>query len=440
MNVAQIKQTIGDDVYDRLEKQANAEVGLALAMPLIDQYRREKWYQQRYLIPDLLPEIEHFHKLGLKFTPVDVINVLFRCKLAFALNVEDEYHRRAPGSLADESGFLIHWAEKADGYDTVVDRYLERMQGFIQEQTLITELSHFDNTPIIDPARNLYAFWEELFRKLDAPFSVYFDEPTLIEKHRIEEPHLRAYSQADAKRYFCAPSLGFTANGTTTYVYLYAGAWLRTFLDMLRVASFVYHTQIDFGQSGVELLPPQSPVILGRHSFGVNCWDEDAKKPWLRIPDGCLFLSFGYRGVSKMWLDDRAYAGIEKFMLEHKVIFDYLKNPWSARCIDDVAPAIEILSAATQVMDLGAKILLLYCCLEHLFVPAKMTEHNTKYIVGGIHALSPDLLPWFDRMYKIRCMYAHRGYVLKTDEVRGLVFESVANVAKLLVMKLANAR
>lgn len=50
---------------------------------------------------------------------MDVVNALFRCKLAFALKTEAEYHRRIPnGSYVDEYCFEIRWAEKTDGIKT----------------------------------------------------------------------------------------------------------------------------------------------------------------------------------------------------------------------------------------------------------------------------------------------------------------------------------
>lgn len=59
----------------------------------------------------------------------------------------------------------------------------------------------------------------------------------------------------------------------------------------------------------------------------------------------------------------------------------------------------------TQIPDDGAKLLLLYCCLKHLFVPEGYTRDNKKYIVGGINAVRPDLLKWFEELYKRRCTY-----------------------------------
>jgi hypothetical protein len=98
---------------------------------------------------------------------------------------------------------------------------------------------------------------------------------------------------------------------------------------------------------------------------------------------------------------------------------------------------LDILSSATQIPDLAAKILLVYCCLEHLFVPKNATTENKKYIVGGMNALGPRLLPWFDHLYNLRCAYAHKGFVLRDDETMGLVRDSIKNVMTLLVAKLA---
>ena len=406
-----------------------------MTLELVDKYRQERWYQQRFLFSDLIKECELFQRLGLKFSPLDVVNVLFRCKLAFALATEKEYDRRTPGvSYRDEYNFVINWADKANGIDAVIDQYLERIDAFIEEKTLLSGMSEFD-ARTIDPKVSVTSFFEGLFTKISAPFVIFLEDDQIVAKHKTAEPNLISYSEAEAKRYFCSPSLGFRTIGSSVYAQLYASAWLRTFFNMLRIGAFIYRPQIDFGMK-VEFSAPTFPTFLGSRSFGAYSWNEDAKKPWERIPDGCLFLSFGYRGLSNMWLDERIHAGIEKFMLEHKVIFQHLQNPWTDQNLNDIAPALEILSSATQTPDLGAKILLIYCCLEHLFIP-KDRGSDINYIIGAINAMDSSLLPWFHRLYKVRCAYAHKGYVLKDEEVQSLVlFESMGNIMKLLVMKI----
>jgi hypothetical protein len=138
-----------------------------------------------------------------------------------------------------------------------------------------------------------------------------------------------------------------------------------------------------------------------------------------------------------MWLDIRNFSKVKRFMLDHRAIFDHLKNPWNATNTGDVAPTLDILSSATQIPDLGAKILLIYCCLEHLFVPEQAGAENKKYIIGGLKALKPQLSSWFDKLYQQRCEYAHKGFVLRTDETWKLISDSMTNVMSLLVAKLS---
>ena len=123
--------------------------------------------------------------------------------------------------------------------------------------------------------------------------------------------------------------------------------------------------------------------------------DEDKREPCGKNTDGCLFLSFGYRGLTKAWFDRRTFPKIEKFMHNQRKIFEHLKNPWGTRSTQDIAPILDILSSATQIPDVGAKILLIYCCLEHLFVPKNAKSDNRKYIMGGMNALAPQLLHKF---------------------------------------------
>jgi hypothetical protein len=205
---------------------------------------------------------------------------------------------------------------------------------------------------------------------------------------------------------------------------------------MLRIAGFIHAGQREF-TLGSQMEPPIFPVFLGMHAHGAYQWGEDKKESWEKLPDGCLFRSFGFRGLSNMWLDHRNFSGIKKFMLEQRSIFDRLQNPWNPSNTNDVAPTLDILSSATQIPDLGAKILLIYCCLEHLFVPENAGADNSKYIIGGLKALKPQLISWFQTLYRQRCEYAHRGFVLRTDETLALITDSMKNVMSLLVAKLS---
>jgi hypothetical protein len=410
-----IRKRIGDDIYAKLDKEANNEVSLALKMPLKYEDERDRYYQLRNLIPVMISECELFEKKELRVSPADIINVLFRCKLLFAVKTDKEYLKRAPGGpLMDETSFFIPWNKKSDGIVSLIDEYLDKLESLQKERTLISEINSFNSD-----SASLQVFFDQLFEKLKFPFSCYVDEAQLIDKHKKLESGLKEYSLDEAKKYFCAPSLGFTTLGTSTYCFWHASAWLRTFLCLLKISGFLHPGQIDFGVSGAGINPPLYPVFLGSHSKGCFCWEEDKKESWEKVPDGCLFRSFGYRGISNIWLDTRNFGSIEKFFLEYKKILDLLKNPWDKRYLNDIASTLDILSSATQIPDLGAKVLLIYCCLEHLFVPKNIRADNKKYIVGGINALRSDLLEWFDRLYKLRCDYAHKVLSKETRQFLG---------------------
>lgn len=429
-----IKRKVGQASYCRLEEEADIEVGLAKRMPLVDQYHQKQFYTRRLLLGELLPDCESFERLGLKIFPTDVVNVLFKCKLLFATSNEHEYVQRSGNpSPFDGRAAAVRWEERSEGVGALIDRHLSQLEAEIKERTLLAPINSFDSSA---KDANLQEFFDELFGKLGFRFEAFIDNTDLIEKHRHLEPGLPAYNQARANQFFCAPSIGFTVVGSEAYCFWHSLAWLRTFLNLLRIASYARPGQRDFGRD-VKMSAPTFPVFLQRHAQGSLQWHEDKKESWAKIPDGCLFLSFGYRGLSNMWLDHRTFRPIEAFMLDHKRIFDSLKNPWDTRSITDIAPALDILSSATQIPDLGAKILLVYCCLEHLFVPRNASTENKKYIVGGMNALCPNLLAWFDRLYKLRCDYAHKGYVLRNDETMGLVKDSIENVMRLVVTKLS---
>ncbi len=424
-------EKIGEPFYASLEKHADVEVGLALKMPLVDEYREKKYYRQRYLIGELLNECREFERLGIKISPVDVVNILFRCKILFAVGSEEELrHRISDVSWVDEIRFSPRWSERTDGIEAVIDRYFDRQEGFLKDHTVITEISHFNDNGTSQ------VFFDSFFARLGFPFVAYFENESLLEKYRLLNPGRREYHAKDAKKFFSAPSIGFGVYGSSTYAHFHARAWLRTFFQLIRIAGFSRPAQVDFGFNTVPLVAPIASVLLGDNSSGGFCWDEDKHQPWDKSPDGCLFLSFGYRGMSPYWLDSRTFGQIEKTVIENIGVLNIHHNPWTDVALYDVAPTLDILSSATQMPDLGAKILLLYCCLEHLFVPDRVTSDNKKYIVGGIHAIKPSLIPWFDRLYKLRCAYAHEGYVIRDDETRGLIFESTRNVLALLVARM----
>jgi hypothetical protein len=116
-----------------------------------------------------------------------------------------------------------------------------------------------------------------------------------------------------------------------------------------------------------------------------------------------------------------------------------MEHPWKKRTLLDVVPTLDLLNTVTQMPDEGAKLLLVYCCLEHLFVPPKTIHGNRKCIVDGIKASRPDLLKWFEQLYDQRCAYAHKGFIATGEQARHLMVESVRNVLALITARLSTS-
>jgi hypothetical protein len=433
-----LKEILGEKVYSIIEKEAENEVSLSLKMDLVNKYKEKQWYRHRWLIEEFSGECAFFVEKKLTISPLEIVNVLFLSKLLFACKTEDEFLQRSGGGMSFDPTYIFSWSERSFDIIDVINNHLKKLVESSIKHTLITEISLFQTHDFGLPGEYSTAtdFFDSLFNKLDLPFEIFLNDAKLLDKYKDKRPGRKTYDEIEAKRFFCCPSIGFTTTGSPGFIYIYCSAWLRVFLNLLRISGFINNGQIDFGFSDIEMMAPTSPVILGTNSMGTLSWNEDTKRPWTKMPDGCLFRSFGYRGLSKMYLDSRTFKGIETFFLDNKIIFEYLKNPWNTRNINDIEPTLDILSSVTQIPDLGAKILLIYCCLEHLFVPKNIIHDNKKYIIGGINAIKQELLPWFERLYKIRCDYAHKGYIISDDSIRSLIFESIGNIILLLTLKL----
>lgn len=443
MDTASVREQIGEEMYKTLEVEAEKEVALAMRLELQNKYREDRYYTRRQLLTTLLKEHQSFQEKGLKISPLDVVNIIFEAKLLYAVKDEKEYdQRKGGGHLFAEAPFIFRLTEKNKPVEEVINTHLNGLAKTVKQRTLITQIYNFNVNPHIDWGGSANAFFKGLFEKINVPAHAFFDEPDLVERQKQwPKEGMHPYYGDDPKRFFTSPSFGYTTTGTVAHAYLYAAAQQRVFFNMLRIAGYIYPGQVDFGMGKVQMMAPTTSYFLAPGAMGGGYdWDQDTQRPWEKIPDGCLFLSFGYRGLSNLWLDSRTFGAIEKFFTENVVILKKLENPWSDSSINDIEPALDILSSATQMPDLGAKILQIYCCLEHLFVPKHVKKDNVKYIIGAVNALRPEFLEWFNRLYELRCGYAHKGFVLRTEKTRGLVNESMKNTLILLTTKLQTTK
>ena len=431
-----VKAKVGNESYRHLENVAEQEVALAMQMPLIDQYHQERYYSPRFLLGELLGEFASFEKAALKVTPLDLVNILFKCKLLFACKTEHEFGQRGGGlfPLTVDSARIVRWSEKVENVDVLIERHITQLEAGISKRILVAQVSSFT---VLSGDMQPQAFFEKLFAEAGLPFVCFFDGEHLVELHKQFEPGLMSYGRDQAKDFFSAPSVGFHSSGSRDYCFWHSTVWLRTFLNLLRIGGYINPGQVELGMGEIKMTGPTYPVFVGDHAGGALRWDEDKRESWAKIPDGCLFRSFGWRGLSNAWFDRRNFVRLKGFFQDHKRIFECLTNPWNSRNTRDIAPSLDILSSATQIPDMGAKILLIYCCLEHLFVPKNVKADNTKYIVGAMNALAPSLLRWFDQLYNLRCDYAHKGFVLRDDHTLALTVESLKNAMTLLVAKLS---
>ena len=429
-----IEAKIGLEAYARMAGAAEQEVKLAMQEPLKDKFEQDLYYSPRTLLKEFQRDYGRFEKAQLRILAADLVSVLFRCKLLRAVKTEKEFSQRSGAvGLFENRSIRPAWSDKGIPLDELESRCVGALEADIAERTLVVKVSSLN--PDRKGQGQQQVFFEDLFRALSVPL-VGFVASDLAEEHKKREPGLQKYESKDAVEFFSAPSFGYTVVGTSDYCFWHGTVWLRTFLNMLRIGSFVHPGQVDFFLDA-KMEPPTYPVFLGRRSRGAFQWQEDKKEPWQKFPDGSLFRSWGFRGLSNMWLDERNFKTVKQFLLDHKCVFNQLSEPWSDASTEEVAPVLDILSSATQIPDLGAKILLIYCCLEHLFVPPDAGAENSKYIIGGLNALKPTLVTWFRDLYALRNEYAHKGFVIRTDRTLALIRDSVQSVMLLLAAKLS---
>lgn len=409
--IEEITSKVGEEISKRLEDEANKEVSLALKMPLKNEYDEDNHYRPRPLLSNLIEECKIFEEKGIKVSPVDIVNVLFRCKALFAIDTITEYRRRVWAvSLVDENRFAVDRQLKKEGIDKVMTVYLKRLESFQSDRILISEINSY-NWDI----EQVKVFFINLFKKINCPYTI---------EEEIDEEWITLF-------------IGYQCFGSYLYCYHHSSAKLRIFLSLLKVAGFLNPWQITYGETWVNVIAPISPVFMGTWSSWGYARGEDLRDARQKIPDWSLRRSFWYRALCRCWLDDRNFDKISSFFIKYSVMRSESLSPWDEQSIKDVAPILDILSSATQLPDLWAKILLIYCCLEHLFVPHGQKNYQKKYIVWGIKAIDSRLLEWFEKLYDLRCDYAHKWYV-KNEKALPLIFDSIKNIMDLLNIKLRN--
>jgi len=280
-----IKAKVGKASYGHIENEAEKEVALAMKMPLKDQYHQEQYYTPRFLLGELLGEFESFEKAGLKVTPIDLVTILFKCKLLFACKTEHEFGQRGGGLFPGlvDSAWIVRWSEKKEKVHVLIERHIEQLEKEISKRILVAPVSSF--TALAGDMQP-QAFFEKLFVDAGLPFVCFFEGEHIVELHKQFERGLTQYDRHQAAAFFSAPSIGFQSSGSRNYCFWHSTVWLRTFLNLLRIGGYMHPGQIELGMYDIKMTGPTFPVFVGDHSGGALRWDEDKRESWAKIPDG----------------------------------------------------------------------------------------------------------------------------------------------------------
>src|SRR6267378_6774386 len=123
----------GPEGYAHIEKKAQIEAACALRMPLKDQYGTDQYYSPQTLLKEFAAESEQFERFGLKILPVDVVYVLFRCKLLYATKDEKEFQQRSGRpSIFGKREILPHWGDRSLKMGALEDKYLGGLEADIE--------------------------------------------------------------------------------------------------------------------------------------------------------------------------------------------------------------------------------------------------------------------------------------------------------------------
>jgi hypothetical protein len=184
--------------YDHIEREAEKEVALAMQFSLNDENGNDQFYAPRLLLGEFRADAEIFEGSGLKILPTEVVAVLFRCKLLFAVKSEHEFRQRGgDGGLFGNSATVPKWTDRSDKLDAVVTKCLEGLKAETQKRTLLTHVSCYTSMNK-DAADSHQMFFDDLFKTIGLPFECYFED--LVQKHQALEEIMSRDYELDLKR------------------------------------------------------------------------------------------------------------------------------------------------------------------------------------------------------------------------------------------------
>lgn len=210
-----------------METEAQREVAFAMQMPLKDQFDQGQYYSPRLLLKEFEVEAESLQNAHVHVLPLDVVWVFFRCRLLHATRSEEEFQQRSGRfSIFSNRGLRPKWTDRCSSVNDLEERYVSALESDINERTLVAPINSLNPT---SPGQSgQQDFFADLFSTVKLPLTGFLD---------VDE---------GKKEFFCAPSIGCTINGSENYCFWHGIMWLRTFLNILRIAAFIYPGQRDF--------------------------------------------------------------------------------------------------------------------------------------------------------------------------------------------------
>ena len=441
-------QKILPDSWRKFEKEADFEVGLAKKMALTYCWGSGQpercYYNQRSLFDGIVELSDEFLKNDFMVHPYDLFSILFRCKMLYASTTEDEFVQRSWWFFAfrrRDIYDIISWKNKSHWYEILITEAINSLESEIYERRLLTSISWYRIMDHLEEKFSAQNFLNDLFQELGINTKVFLQNPTVDNSNKYYwfNGFNQSYDTQDKiDDFFRAPSISYGIKGSEMFCFKISSTILVNILNLLRIFSFIRPAQIMFWENDIPFLPPEWPVFMWWNSYWCFYWEQDKQDPWNKVPDWNIFTSFWFRTLNYSWLDYRIHESMREFFISNQSILQkVVSKTWDNSVIKVIYPVLDLLNSATQITDLWAKLLLIYCSLEHLFVPKWKDKENDKYILWWINALDTSLVPWFIELYGQRNRYAHKGYIINDKENKWLNFiqESMNNVVKLLNYK-----
>ena len=158
--IQEIKTAIGEELYSNLNKLANGAFSKKSQLCSNTPLGQNSYIEE--ILPKLVTECEIFENKNLRISPIDVINILYKCKLVKASGTIEDYKKSTVCyNLVDEFDFFIPWEKRNNSEENLIQDCFERLQSLLKSNTLIVEINSFNGG-----SYEIQSFFDNLFKEL----------------------------------------------------------------------------------------------------------------------------------------------------------------------------------------------------------------------------------------------------------------------------------